>query len=263
MFQLALLVFFLIWIDFYSYQAIKTIFKNRRKSVRAGIGTAYLVISILSLFLTIYLRFSQYGTVTFSFWVSGLVAVYLAKLTMIVFVFIDDFRRTFRWFFSKKKAREAKQLSTGKRIPRSQFLARTAVVAATLPIATMSFGILSGAYDYRLRRRKVYLPNLPKAFEGITIAQISDLHSGSFFDKKAVNGGVDMLLNEKPDLVFFTGDLVNNETKELNEYYDIFKRVKADLGVFSTLGNHDYGDYKLWHSVEAKRKNFNDMIESS
>ena len=102
---------------------------------------------------------------------------------------------------------------------------------------------------------------MPKGFDGLKIAQLSDIHSGSFFDKKAVNGGVDMLLSEKPDLIFFTGDLVNNETKEVSDYFDIFSRVKADLGVYSTLGNHDYGDYKNWTSAAAKLQNLSDMHE--
>ena len=147
-------------------------------------------------------------------------------------------------------------------MPRSKFLARSAVIMATLPIVTMSFGIVRGAYDYRIRRRKVYLPSLPKAFEGVKVAQLSDIHSGSFYDKVAVQGGIDMLMAEKPDLIFFTGDLVNSQTKEVSDYMDLFSKVKADLGVYSTLGNHDYGDYLQWSSVEAKQRNLADMIKT-
>lgn len=257
-----LLLIFLVWLEVYAFQATKTVISKKKESTRRLIRYLYLGQAVAVFGLMIYLRFSQYGTVRFSFLISVVFMTYTAKLMGVIFVFIDDFRRVIKWFFDRKKNRREREKMAGKRIPRSQFLARTAVVAATLPIATMSFGIVSGAYDYRVRRRKVFLPNLPKAFEGMKIGQLSDIHSGSFFDKKAVEGGVNLLLKEKPDVVFFTGDLVNNETKEVTGYFDIFSKVKADMGVYSTLGNHDYGDYKQWSSVAAKQKNLRDMVEA-
>lgn len=138
--------------------------------------------------------------------------------------------------------------STEPVLSRSEFISKTAVALGVTQFGLLSYGILSGAYDYRLRKVNLVLKGLPKQFEGMTIAQLSDIHSGSFYNKKAVNGGIDMLLAEKPDAVFFTGDLVNDKAVELQEYFDTFKRVKADLGVYSTLGNHDYGDYASWSS---------------
>jgi predicted MPP superfamily phosphohydrolase len=126
----------------------------------------------------------------------------------------------------------------------------------------MAFGILSGAHDYRVRRVKVSLPNLPKSFDGLRIGQVSDIHSGSFFNKTAVKGGVEMLMNEKPDVIFFTGDLVNNEAIEVKDYLGTFSKLKAPLGVYSVTGNHDYGDYHQWSSVAEKRNNFKDLIEA-
>jgi len=261
-FQLILTLLTLIWLDFYAYQAVNKLLTKSKAPFSRWVNTIYLIQAFFFIGLVIYLRFNQPGTVSFSFMISSIVMAYLAKLFAIVFVLFDDFRRVIKWFFDKKKRRKAKQQIAGERIPRSQFLAKAAVIAATLPIATMSFGVVSGAYDYRVRRKKLYLPNLPSAFNGLKIAQLSDIHSGSFFDKKAVNGGIDLLLAEKPDLIFFTGDLVNNETKEVNDYFNIFSRVQADLGVYSTLGNHDYGDYKRWTSPTAKQQNLNDMLEA-
>ena len=260
-FQFLLLLLVLVWLDFYAYQAINTLLSKSKAPFNKWVNRIYFGQTVFFIGLVIYLRFYQPGTVNFSFMITAIAMSYIAKLFAIVFVLIDDFRRVMKWFFQKKKLRIKNQKNSGERIPRSQFLAKTAVIAATLPIATMSFGIISGAYDYRIRRRKLYLPNLPKGFDGLKIAQLSDIHSGSFFDKKAVNGGVEMLLSEKPDLIFFTGDLVNNETKEVSDYFDIFSRVKADLGVYSTLGNHDYGDYKNWTSAAAKLQNLSDMHE--
>jgi predicted MPP superfamily phosphohydrolase len=260
-FSFFIIVSLLLWIEFYAYQATKTLLKNINVNKATWIKRIYLFQALTIISLVVYARFIQTGTVAFSFLLTVIFMSYTAKLIGVVFVFIDDIRRVLTLFFEGRKKRQARREAQGKKISRSEFLARAAVVTATLPIVTMSFGIVSGAYDYRVRRRKLYLPNLPSGFNGIKIAQLSDIHSGSFFDKKAVNGGIDLLLNEKPDVIFFTGDLVNNQTKEVNEYFDIFSRIKADMGVYSTLGNHDYGDYMQWSSPQAKQQNLQDMME--
>lgn len=256
-----ILIVFLAWLDFYAYQATKTLLGKLKSRARKVIRYAYLTQAIAMMGLVMFLWLVQAGTTSFMFLLSIIFMSYAAKLLGVLFVFFDDIRRVLKWFFEGRKRRYEKRVASGQKMPRSKFLARTAVVAATLPVVTMSFGIVKGAYDYRIRRRKVYLPNLPKGFEGIKVAQLSDIHSGSFFDKTAVQGGIDLLLNEKPDLIFFTGDLVNNETKEVKEYIDMFSKVKADLGVYSTLGNHDYGDYRAWSSMAAKKQNLDDMIK--
>jgi len=181
---------------------------------------------------------------------------FFTKFFVVVFLLIDDIVRGFKWLYYKGVSLNATSKPNEElNISRSDFLVKTAVVAGSVPLVGMSYGIISGAYDYRIRHQKLVLPNLPKSFDGIKLAQLSDIHSGSFYNKTAVQGGVDMLLNEKPDFIFFTGDLVNNKASELNEYYDVFKKIKAPLGVYSVLGNHDYGDYVMWESEEAKRKN--------
>jgi len=260
-FVFLILIVVLVWLEIYAYQATKTLIKKFKPRTKTFIRYAYLTQAIVMMGLVVFLWLSQTGTTSFMFMLSIIFMSYVGKLLAILFVFFDDIRRVLKWFFEGRKRRYEKRVASGQKMPRSKFLARSAVVAATLPVVTMSFGIVKGAYDYRIRRRKVYLPNLPKGFEGIKIAQLSDIHSGSFFDKTAVQGGIDLLLNEKPDLIFFTGDLVNNETKEVKEYIDMFSKVKADLGVYSTLGNHDYGDYRSWSSQAAKRNNLEDMIK--
>ncbi|WP_431199183.1 metallophosphoesterase [Mucilaginibacter sp. P19] len=106
------------------------------------------------------------------------------------------------------------------------------MLAATVPLAAIKKAMPKGSYDYHVLYQTMYLPNLPKAFDGLRIGQISDIHSGSFYNKKAVRGGVEMLLKEKPDLIFFTGDLVNDEASEMTSYQDIFTKVKAPLVFF-------------------------------
>jgi hypothetical protein len=138
-------------------------------------------------------------------------------------------------------------------------MGKAALIAGALPLTGFTFGILSGAHDYRVRKRIITSPNLPKAFDGIRLVQISDIHTGSFFNKTAVKGGVDMIMAEKADIVMFTGDLVNNQSEEAKPYLDIFSKIKAPLGVHSTMGNHDYGDYNSWSSLDAKRKDVQDL----
>ncbi len=148
---------------------------------------------------------------------------------------------------------------SGPVINRSTFLAKSGLALASLPLISLNAGMIKGVYDYQVRKQKIIIPNLPSSFEGIQIAQISDIHSGSFYNKRAVNLGIDLLLSLKADILFFTGDLVNDRTSEMKDYQDIFSRLKAPLGVFSILGNHDYGDYVSWSDAAAKKKNLDDL----
>jgi predicted MPP superfamily phosphohydrolase len=186
--------------------------------------------------------------------------VYIAKVFAVLILIIDDVARLGKWI-GKQFNKESQNLP-GEPITRSEFLSKTAMVAAAIPMGTMAFGIISGAHDYRVRRTTLSLPNLPKAFDGMTIGQLSDIHSGSFFNKTAVKGGVEMFLREKPDVIFFTGDLVNNEAAEVGEYLDIFGKLNAPHGVFSITGNHDYGDYKKWRTTHEKATNFKNLIQA-
>lgn len=184
-----------------------------------------------------------------------------SKVFASLFIMVDDFVRLGQWATQFFQSKEAQQV-TEQGISRSEFLSKTALIAGAVPLAVFGFGIVSGAHNYQIRRIRIALPNLPRAFDGIRIGQLSDIHSGSFFNKKAVLGGVEMFLAEKPDVIFFTGDLVNNESSEVKDYIGIFEKLNAPLGVFSILGNHDYGDYKSWDSPSAKRKNLDDLKQS-
>ena len=265
----SLLGIVLILIDFYVFQAIKTVTQSFAPSARRiihGIFWLVTVVSLLSIF--IYQIVGREGlppwfrTVFFSM----VVVVYVSKIFGVLVLMIDDVVRFGQWAWIQLKGGapnvQGGISETPNTISRSEFLAKTSLIAVAIPAATMGYGILSGAHDYRIRCLKVVLPHLPAAFDGLRIAQLSDIHSGSFFNKTAVQGGIDLLLREKPDVVFFTGDLVNNETAEVKEYIDIFGKVKAPLGVFSTTGNHDYGEYRGWPSQEARQQNFRDLIEA-
>ncbi len=257
------ILFILLLIDVYVYQAVVTVSKEWTAGWKGFARYGFWIFTALtftSIFWYAYGDPYKYGSQLRNLVLTGVFIVYFSKIFGVLFVLIDDLQRGIRWLARYIQPDGGE--TTGTKIPRSEFLAKAAVITATIPFAAMTYGILSGAHDYRIRRKSIYLPNLPKAFNGIRIGQISDIHSGSFFSKTAVKGGVELFMNEKPDLVFFTGDLVNNETSEVREYIGLFSKLTAPLGVFSVTGNHDYGDYKSWAGVEAKRKNFRDLVEA-
>jgi predicted MPP superfamily phosphohydrolase len=195
-----------------------------------------------------------------SFIIVGLFINYFSKLFGVLFLLIDDVYRLGQWAFQKfSSGTTPKPGISGETISRTEFLSKAALVSVSIPAVTMSFGIISGAHNYRIRKKILKFSNLPRSFDGIRVAQLSDIHSGSFYNKRAVRHGIEMLMNEKPDIVFFTGDLVNDEAKEMNEYVDVFNKINAPLGIYSTLGNHDYGDYRRWPTKEAKVKNLEDL----
>lgn len=259
------LVFSIIFIaiDFYVFQAIKTVMFEWREEVKKGVSVVFWVftfVSIVSLFVYHLVDPEKVGNVWRNFMMVMLFVNYFSKIFAVLVLFIDDLIRGGKWLvnqFVDNNSKVDSESPVGKEntITRSDFLTKTAIIAAAVPAVTMGFGILSGAHDYRIRKTIVKLPNLPAAFDGIIIGQLSDIHSGSFFNKTAVKGGVEMFMNEKPDMVFFTGDLVNNTADEVNDYINVFDKVKAPFGVFSTLGNHDYGDYHNWSSQKAKMQN--------
>lgn len=250
-------------IDYYLFQAVITVSKDWSQTAKSIIRIGFWIPTILSVSALIWWNFANPDTPgpQVRNWVRvAVMGIYLSKFFGILVVFIDDIQRGVRWvagLFSPST-----EPSPGHVIPRSEFLAKTALIATVVPFTALAYGIISGAHDYRVRRKTIYLPNLPKSFDGIKIGQLSDIHSGSFFNKIAVKGGVEEFLKEKPDVIFFTGDLVNNEASEVKDYLNIFDKLNAPLGVYSVTGNHDYGDYKRWNSLQDKQVNFKNLIHA-
>ncbi|MCS7019892.1 MAG: metallophosphoesterase [Cytophagales bacterium] len=263
----------LLAIDWYVFQAVRVVWEDSQAQARRLIYGIYWALSLLTIsILAIYPYLPASATMLKArrFVMVWGFMFYFSKLFAILFIAIDDLLRLVQWVHVKlstwlpretpstlpaEKATETLLPTTSETISRSAFLMQAGLVAAAVPLASMTFGIISGAHDYRIRRVRIALRNLPKAFDGIRIGQLSDIHAGSFFNRVAVQGGVEMLLKEKPDVVFFTGDLVNDSADEMRDYFSVFKRVTAPMGVYSVLGNHDYGDYRQWSSPQAKYQN--------
>lgn len=260
---LGLSILFLI-IDTYIYHAIKVSIQNLSAPWRKGIIVFFwslTALSILGVLLANSMSADFFPGNSRRIIVVGIVILYFSKTFGVITLLLDDIYRAGQWVYSKFFASSTLPTAAKEGITRSEFMAKASVIAVAVPLATFGFGIASGAHNYRVRRKTVYLPNLPSAFDGISIGQLSDIHSGSFFSRHGVKKGLDLLNSEKPDVVFFTGDLVNDESSEVSKYKDLYAKVKAPLGVYSTLGNHDYGDYKSWPSIEDKKKNLTDLIQ--
>lgn len=251
-------------IDYYVFQAVIMVSKNWSEIWKNSFRYIFWIPTLLCVLALFWWAFDNPYTYSANFrnWViTGIVTVYFSKIFAVVFLFAEDLQRGVRYVYSLFDGAKPEGLP-GTPIPRSEFLSKAALVAAAVPFGAFTYGIISGAHDYRIKRLTVTLPNLPKSFDGLSIGQISDIHSGSFFNKTAVKGGVEMLMKEKPDVIFFTGDLVNNQSSEVKDYIDVFSKVKAPLGVYSVTGNHDYGDYYSWESADAKTQNFQDLIRA-
>ncbi|GAB4417356.1 MAG: hypothetical protein OHK0039_27620 [Bacteroidia bacterium] len=143
---------------------------------------------------------------------------------------------------------------------RRRFVGQVGLGLAAIPFFGVLHGLTRGKYAYTVHRQTLRFPDLPAAFHGFTIAQISDIHAGSFDDAAAVQRGVDMVNALGADLIAFTGDLVNNVASEIEPWIDTFARLRAPFGVFSITGNHDYGEYVRWDSEEARAADFRQLV---
>lgn len=262
--SLIIQILLLICIDIYIYTSVYRTTRSFTPFLRKFVRVAIWALSALAIAAVLWYHFSDpyYKAFSIRQWIiTGVVIIYASKLMTILVIFIDDIQINSRRLVRFVKSRSARKLP-GKPITRAEFFDKAAIAAGAVPFAAMVTGILSGATDYRVIRQTVTLPNLPKSFDGIRIAQFSDIHAGTFFNKTAVAGGVEMLMRENADVVFFTGDLVNYQTNEVEDYISLFRKVKAPLGVFSSTGNHDYGNYRKWPSAAAKHRNFLDLLEA-
>ena len=254
----------MVLVDFYAFSGFKVLIQHLQPTTQRWLKNGFWILSGINIILLITFQMLP----PHAFWGTRLIiatflfAQYFGKFVFIIFLFLDDIVRLFKWLFASFRTEKPiiNDVASSKWISRSEFIVKTGVLAGTGLITALSWGILSGAYNYRVKRRVVSLKNLPPAFDGFRILQISDIHSGSFWNTDAVRKGVEMIENENADVIFFTGDLVNDKAIEMKPYMNVFNKLKAPHGVFSVLGNHDYGDYVSWHSPEAKRKNMEELF---
>ncbi|HTI09672.1 MAG TPA: metallophosphoesterase [Puia sp.] len=247
----------IILLDFYIFQVIRSISHGASSRTRMTVFTLYWGISICAvIFFAIspFLHSPEWPRIR-NYVLATVLGLFFAKLLAAVFFLLDDIRRLIQWlagrlFFNNTES----PTISGEGISRSAFLTWLGIGIGGTLFTSLLYGF-TNKYRYEVRRVRLRFDNLPTAFRGLKIVQLSDIHSGSFGDPQAVTRGVEKVLHERPDLILFTGDLVNDAADEMKHYKDIFSRLSAPMGVFSTLGNHDYGDYIWWETPELKRAN--------
>jgi len=257
--RLVIFIIIFLFFDFYAFQSFRSLTKN---------PIAIIIYSITTLII---LGGIVYQSVNFdrSIGISSgfcsafalFVLFYIPKLILVVFVFGEDIFRLFEGIYNyliSNKINSNDSFFNGRR----KFISQIALGAASIPFLSILYGITKGKYNYKILKYTLFFEDLPIEFDGYKITQISDIHSGSFDNNTKVEYGVKLINDQKSDVIMFTGDLVNSKTSEINPWKSTFSKLKAKDGVFSVLGNHDYGDYVKWPTEEAKKDNFSEMLKS-
>ena len=247
--------------DIYFYRAVKHIFRNKKQLTVKIVRYSYWTTTILVLlFLTIASFYFITKTTPPKFartYLMGFVFIItLCKIMGSIFLLLFDIFKAILFIINKTLYRKVEPSKSKNAISRAAFLKKAAFFTAAIPFGTMLYGVLKSAFDYTIHRQKLTIANLPSSFKGLKIVQLSDIHSGSFISDNPLKEVVELVNKENPDLIFFTGDLVNEIAEEAIPFMDVLKNLNAKFGVFSILGNHDYGDY-FYQPNDTKGKQHN------
>jgi predicted MPP superfamily phosphohydrolase len=238
-----------LFVEVYAFQALKVLTKDRLYRWIWIIVSVLVYVPFLAMFLTYSRENGQ--TKGFQYAFSLLLVFLLPKVFLLVIMFGEDVYRVF------VKGIRMIGSSDVTSIPgRRKFIAKIALGIAAIPFASFLYGVTKGKYNFKVLKYELAFDDLPEAFDGFTITQISDIHSGSFTDKSKVQYAVDLVAEQESDLLLFTGDIVNNKAEEMDDFIDIFSKLKAPFGQYSILGHHDYGDYAEWKTKADKKANF-------
>ena len=249
-------------LDWYVFSGLKTLASGWPAKWRQVVTYGYLVVSV-GVTITFLVGIGSFrraqGMMPYHEWVLSIFLAFLiSKLLFVIILFLGDIGRFFYGiihYFVKSKTQTAEPFFPGRR----KFIAQAAAAVGAISLGGFFYGMLKGKYDYKLHKETLYFDDLPEAFDGFTITQISDVHSGSFDNKAAVQRGIDIAKAQNSDLFVFTGDLVNDAAWEIEPYIGHFSQLKAPYGQFSILGNHDYGDYIQWDSEAEKAQNLENL----
>lgn len=238
--------------DIYGFSAVKHLFQtnsNKSKWIAVTIYWGMTAYVILFFIYTMAANLRENSTPTTRFMLGIVLGIFVSKLFLSIMLLSQDLWRGISWIISYFQPHK---VPSGRR----EFLEKISLGLAAVPLMAFVYGMIKTAYDYQIFKIKVPIKNLPSGLEGLRIVQISDIHSGSFGETEPIKEAVKKINALEPDIFVFTGDLVNNKSKEYPNFIEIFREIKAKLGQFSVLGNHDYGDYARWNNEEEKIKNF-------
>lgn len=251
-FRILFLCLILLIIDLYAYQALRTLLKLKWMLVSYQIISFFLLIFIVYSFMQFDRSVGQTKQTMFT--MALFLLVYIPKIVMALVLMSEDIFRigsgTLNYFSNYSKNVDF--------FPeRRKFVSQIALGLAAVPFLSLIYGVTKGKYNYKVIKQQIFFPDLPDAFDGFKITQISDVHSGSFDNPDKINYAIDLVNEQNSDMILFTGDIVNTDAKEMHPWIDTFNRIKKhEYGKFSVLGNHDYGEYVTWPSEKAKADNF-------
>ncbi|MEQ6123721.1 metallophosphoesterase [Pseudotenacibaculum sp. MALMAid0570] len=241
-------------LEYYAFQAIKTVTKSKI------IRWIWLVlgISVYAYFLIVIFTTPRSAGQTKQFQLAAgmMLTALVPKILLLLILFGED---VVRW--TQKLISWIGNEPTKPIVGRRKFISQLALAVAAIPFASFLYGIIQGRYNYKVLKYQLSFKDLPEAFDGFTITQISDIHSGSFTNQEKIQYGVNMINEQNSDMILFTGDIVNNKANEMDNWIAMFSELNAPYGKYSVLGNHDYGDYTSWPSQEAKKANFQAVKE--
>ena len=239
-----------LFIDFYAFQGVKTVTKNKWFLVGYWLVSMavlmYLIFSVSTMDRS--KGFSQAEMLSFGLFIM----VSTPKLIAFLVLFGEDVFRIFKGIYQYLFQPEATMFLPERRI----VVSKLALSLAAIPFTSVLYGMMRGKYNYQVIEHTLFFDDLPDAFDGYKITHLSDIHSGSFDDAEKIAHGMDLINQQKSDVILFTGDLVNNLAEEMDPWISHFSMLKARDGKFSVLGNHDYGEYIQWNSSKEKEVNF-------
>jgi predicted MPP superfamily phosphohydrolase len=255
---LLVLITVVVVLEWYVMRGLRSTFRSGTP-LRIALWAEWISIGIVAVSL-VGLALTFAGVITrstaFNNLFTGLtITFFFAKLVFAGFLFGEDLVRGVVWGVRKVISGPGSDSGPVEMASRRKFIGQMGLVVAAIPFSGFLYGMLKGKYDFRVHRQRLAFPDLPPAFEGFRIVQLSDIHSGSFAGPYGLEKGIRLAMEQEPDLVLFTGDLVNNLAVEVEPYLEIIGQLKGKYGQYSVLGNHDYGDYMAWESREAKAAN--------
>ncbi len=254
MIRFIIFILILLVLDIYAYQAFRFLVKNRWGMAIYFIITVFIIGGLFYQFSTGDRR--NWSTTT-HFFIVAFVIMLVGKIVLIVSMFGEDVFRFLEGLYYKLSGKSTSYVLPSRR----KFISQLALGLATIPFAGILYGVFKGRYNFKVLNYTLHFEDLPEAFDGYRITQISDIHSGSFDNKEKVEYAIDLINKQASDAILFTGDMVNNEASEMEPWKESFGRLQAKDGKFSVLGNHDYGDYVPWESRAAKAANLRRLKE--
>jgi len=249
--------------DLYLWNSFKTWRKRQKLVVRSVLAFLYWspLIMLSILIVSQVLKFEMIADEKASILIKGFIfSAYAAKLLPIMSLILTDLIRGGKLLVNLKHKKTKEKLS-GTPISRNLFLRQIGLVSGGLLFSGLIVGMIKWVYDFKIHHHSIRFPNLPNGFKGFRIVQISDLHLGSWYEKKDLDNAIDSINKMNPHVIFFTGDLVNYKTDEAYKFKKSLSKLRADYGVFAILGNHDYGDYKRWPTPKDKENNLTDLFD--